>query len=105
MAIRGNNAARRVERETRNRDAAVAACAGVAPDAMVVDFRLPGGRSGLDAIAAVRGALGRDVPAIVVSGESTGDQIARIRDAGFTLLHKPVAPAKLRAALSHVLTP
>ena len=85
-------------------DTAVAACAGIPPDAMVVDFRLPRGRSGLDAIAAVRGALGRDVPAIVVSGESTGDQIARIRDAGFTLLHKPVAPAKLRAALAHVLT-
>lgn len=84
-------------------DAAVAACAGIAPDAMVVDYRLPLGRSGVDAIAAVRAALGRDVPAIVVSGESTSDQIARIRDGGFTLLSKPVAPAKLRAALAHVL--
>ncbi|MCC7215458.1 MAG: response regulator [Burkholderiales bacterium] len=84
-------------------DAAVAACAGVAPDAMVVDYRLPLGRSGIDAIAAVRAALGRDVPAIVVSGESASDQIARIRDAGFTLLFKPVAPAKLRAALAHML--
>ncbi|MFO1317912.1 MAG: ATP-binding protein [Burkholderiales bacterium] len=84
-------------------DAAVAACAGNPPDAMVVDFRLPEGRSGIDAIDTVRAAVGRGVPAIIVSGESTSDQIGRIRDAGFTLLHKPVAPARLRAALSHLL--
>ena len=84
-------------------EAAVAACADGAPDAMVVDFRLPHGKSGIDAIVAVRAAVGRNVPAIVVSGESTSDQIARIRAAGFTLLSKPVAPAKLRAALVHAL--
>jgi two-component system, sensor histidine kinase len=83
---------------------AVAQCRNRMPDAMVVDFRLPDDRDGLDAIVAVRAALGRAVPALVVSGESTSEQIARVRNAGFTLLHKPVAPAKLRAALAFALS-
>ncbi len=73
------------------------------PDAMLVDFRLPGGRDGLATIAAVRAACGASVPAIIVSGESTGDEIARINASGFMLLHKPVPPARLRAALAHLL--
>ena len=82
---------------------AVALCRAQMPDAMVVDFRLPDHRDGLDAIATVRAAIDRAIPALVVSGESSSEQIARVRDAGFTLLHKPVAPAKLRAALAYVL--
>jgi two-component system, sensor histidine kinase len=84
-------------------DEAVALCRAQMPDAMVVDFRLPDHRDGLDAIAAVRAAVDSAIPALVVSGESSPEQIARVRDAGFTLLHKPVAPAKLRAALAYVL--
>ncbi len=73
------------------------------PDALLVDFRLPLGRDGLDAIRRLRAIYGRDVPAIVVSGESSSEELARITAAGFMLLHKPVAPAKLRAALSYLL--
>jgi len=83
---------------------AVALCRMQVPDAMVVDFRLPDNRDGLDAIATVRAALDRAIPALVVSGESSSEQIARVRNAGFTLLHKPVAPAKLRAALAFALS-
>jgi signal transduction histidine kinase len=83
---------------------AVTLCRAQAPDAMVVDFRLPDNRDGLDAIAAVRAALNRAIPALVVSGESSSEQIARVRSSGFTLLHKPVAPAKLRAALTFALS-
>ena len=83
---------------------AVARCRTQAPDAMVVDFRLPDDRDGLDAIATVRAALARAIPALVVSGESSSEQITRVRNAGFTLLHKPVAPAKFRAALAFALS-
>ena len=70
---------------------------------MVVDYRLPDGRNGLDAIAAVRAACGRDVPAIIVSGESASEELARLKEAGAMLLHKPASAAKLRAMLGFVL--
>jgi hypothetical protein len=43
------------------------------------------------------------VPALLVSGESSGAELARIKASGIPLLHKPVPPARLRAALLYVL--
>ena len=51
----------------------------------------------------LRDVYGKDVPAIVVSGESSTEHLARITESGFVLLHKPVAPAKLRAALAFAI--
>ncbi|MEO6564733.1 MAG: ATP-binding protein [Casimicrobiaceae bacterium] len=85
-------------------DDAVSAMAGLPePDILLVDFRLSRQQDGIDAIRRLRALLGVEVPAIIISGESTADELARIREAGFLLLHKPVSPAKLRASLSHLL--
>jgi CheY-like chemotaxis protein len=73
------------------------------PDALVVDYALAGDRDGLDAIAAIRDAVGADVPAVLVSGESHPDELARIRDSGLMVIHKPVPPARLRSTLAHLL--
>ena len=73
------------------------------PDAMIVDYRLAGGTDGLAAIAELRARFGRAIPALLVSGESSVAGIARIRASGIPLLHKPVPPARLRAALQFVL--
>ncbi|MFO1414103.1 MAG: ATP-binding protein [Burkholderiales bacterium] len=93
-------------------EALVAGCAAEAvtllqgalpPDLMVIDYRLPAGEDGLAAIAAVRAACGRDVPAVIVSGESSSAELARVQAAGLDLLHKPASPAKLRAMLAFLL--
>ena len=73
------------------------------PDAMIVDYRLAGGADGLAAIALLRAAFGAPVPAVLVSGESAPDELARIRASGLSLLHKPLPPARLRSVLAHVL--
>jgi signal transduction histidine kinase len=70
------------------------------PDGLVVDYLLRAGQDGLTVIAAVREACGRAVPALIVSGESHREELARIKASGFVLLHKPVPPAKLRSALA-----
>ena len=75
-----------------------------AQDAMLVDFRLPSGHAGIATIAQLRESFGRAVPALIVSGESSAEELARIEQSGFVLLHKPVAPARLRAALSYLLS-
>jgi signal transduction histidine kinase/ActR/RegA family two-component response regulator len=74
------------------------------PDAMIVDFRLAHGANGLEAIAALRERFGA-VPAVLVSGASSADELARIEASGILLLHKPVPPARLRSVLAHLLHP
>ena len=73
-----------------------------APSLLVVDYRLDAGAIGLEAAEALRGAWGAAVPVVIISGESSGAELARIRQSGLPLLHKPVPPAKLKSLLMHL---
>jgi len=84
-------------------DEAIARADGDAPDAMIVDWRLAAGATGEDAVARLRAAFGKAIPALIVSGASAPDDLNRIKATGMPLLHKPVAPAKLRSALAFLL--
>jgi signal transduction histidine kinase/ActR/RegA family two-component response regulator len=84
-------------------DEALARLDGATPSALIVDYRLRGGQDGLGAIARMHAALGRGVPAVLVSGESSTAELARIKESGFLLLHKPLSPAKLRSTLAFLL--
>ena len=84
-------------------DEALARTGTRAPDAMIVDWRLAAGATGLDAIERLRAAFGVAIPALIVSGASAPDDLARIKASGMPLLHKPVAPAKLRSAIAFLL--
>jgi two-component system, sensor histidine kinase len=66
------------------------------PDLVISDYRLRGGRTGLQAVADIRRALGRTLPAILVTGDTAPDRMAEAHASGLELLHKPVAPARLR---------
>jgi len=73
------------------------------PDVIVSDFRLPEDTDGIEVITRLRQKFGRDIPAILVTGDTAPDTILRIGQAGFPLLHKPLRPAKLRALLTHLI--
>jgi signal transduction histidine kinase len=75
----------------------------VKPDLLIVDYRLEEGRTGVDAIRALRERFGTGVPAILVTGSTmTGhDKEAQAHD--FHLLIKPVVPNKLRAMIAFKL--
>ena len=73
------------------------------PEVLLVDYRLRGDMDGLRAIRELRNSFGKDIPAILISGESSVEELARIKASGFLLLHKPLMPAKLRSALAYVL--
>ena len=76
----------------------------VAPDLLLVDYRLPQGQTGLDALAVVRAHwLGRKLPAIVVTGSTIGGHEAEAAEHDFHLLIKPVLPNKLRAMIAFKL--
>lgn len=73
------------------------------PDLVLVDYRLRGGATGLDALAAVRRRFGGTLPAIVVTGSSTCGQEAQALAHDCHLLVKPVLPHRLRALIAFKL--
>ncbi len=75
----------------------------VRPDLVLSDHRLREGQNGLDAIRAVRRALNTPLPAILISGDTAPEVLRAAADFGCPLLHKPVKPARLRAAINAVL--
>jgi CheY-like chemotaxis protein len=76
----------------------------VAPQVLISDFRLPGPRNGLEIIAALRLQFGPGLPGLLLSGDTGPEVLRQATDLGIPLLHKPVRPAKLRAAISHLAT-
>ncbi|WP_051340872.1 MASE3 domain-containing protein [Azospirillum halopraeferens] len=85
-------------------DAALAAvaAAGRAPDVVISDYRLGGGRTGVDLIREVRAACGVAVPSILLTGDTGPDRLVEAQRSGFDVLHKPVTPAQLRAVVEAV---
>jgi signal transduction histidine kinase/CheY-like chemotaxis protein len=73
------------------------------PDLIVSDYRLPGGVNGIEAIARLRAQAGRSLPACLVSGDIDPQVLQSVRQAGLTLLNKPVRPAKLRSLIRRLM--
>ena len=73
------------------------------PDLIISDFRLSGGKTGIDAIAELRRAFPETIPAFLVSGDTSPEPLHETRASGFHLLHKPVDPMRLRAVLNRAL--
>lgn len=68
------------------------------PDVVLCDFRLSGDDNGLDTVMQLR-ALQPDLPAILVTGDTSADRLREARDAGLIVLHKPVRVNDLRSAI------
>lgn len=74
------------------------------PDLALVDYRLPGRGTGLDALGALRARFGGvSLPAIVVTGSSSCSQEAQALAHDCHLLVKPVLPHRLRALIAFKL--
>ncbi len=72
---------------------------GLVPDVIISDFRLRAGENGIDTVRRLRAAAGRPVAACLMSGDTDPGLMKLAREGGFTLLHKPVRPAKLRSLI------
>jgi signal transduction histidine kinase/CheY-like chemotaxis protein len=74
------------------------------PDLQLVDYRLPQGRTGIDALVAIRARwAGHKLPAIVITGSSLGGHEDEAVTHDYHLLIKPVLPNKLRAMIAFKL--
>ena len=86
-------------------DAAIAALAGHErpPDLIISDYRLRNGKTGFEAIARLRRAIGAPIPAFLISGDTAPERLRDARASGYHLLHKPVLPITLRAVVTRLL--
>jgi signal transduction histidine kinase len=71
------------------------------PDLLAVDYRLPDGCSGLDAVAIVHQRW--RVPAILMTGDTAPERLNEAKRSGYRLLHKPINPEDLRRTLVECL--
>jgi CheY-like chemotaxis protein len=79
-----------------------------APNIIIADYRMEG-ESGLEAIRMVTDNLNAlfgdefSIPALVVSGDTSPEELRRVTDSGYPMLHKPVAVAAMRAEMNRQL--
>ena len=75
----------------------------IRPDFILADYNLPNGMNGLEAIAKLRGNLGRDIPAIVLTGDISTGALRAIADDKIEQLNKPVNLIELTDAIKRLL--
>ncbi len=73
------------------------------PRLLICDYRLRDGMDGIGVIAAVRDAVGVELPAMLITGDTAPDRIESAQASGFLLLHKPVPSGRLRAAIANLI--
>jgi signal transduction histidine kinase/CheY-like chemotaxis protein len=70
-----------------------------APDVIIADYRLRQNLTGIEAIRAVHTHWGNHIPALIITGDTGPEQLREASQSGYSLLHKPVQPGRLRAFL------
>lgn len=74
------------------------------PDIIITDYRLREGKTGAQAIAAVRQKVGENIPAMLITGDTSTERLQNANASGLYLLHKPVSPAKLRSVMNQLVS-
>lgn len=82
---------------------AIRAASKAAPDALLVDMHLDGGDTGVAVVARIRAHFGREIPAMVMTGDVTLATRQRIAAAGLPQVEKPVSALRLRTAIARLL--
>ncbi|MEX5560803.1 NahK/ErcS family hybrid sensor histidine kinase/response regulator [Pseudomonas rhodesiae] len=72
-------------------------------DLLIADYHLDNDQNGVDAVAHINARRSRPIPALMITANYSNELKLQIRELGHTLMHKPVRPMKLKAAISHLL--
>ncbi|WP_407928156.1 response regulator [Arenibaculum pallidiluteum] len=86
---------------SRERAQAALQQGGLRPGLVLSDLRLRGSETGIDAVAALREVL-EAIPAILMTGDTSPEQVRAAQSAGIHLLQKPFGPEHLRSAIERV---
>jgi len=72
------------------------------PDLIIADYRLREGKTGSEAVELLRDELNEDIPAFLISGDTSAARVRDASESGIRLLHKPVTPAELFQVINEV---
>jgi len=73
------------------------------PDVIISDYHLRNGQTGVEAIAQLCSTLSTSIPAFLMSGDTNPEPLRDAKANGYHLLHKPIDPMTLRAALTQIV--
>jgi len=73
------------------------------PDAILCDYRLQDEENGIDAIECVRNEFNRDIPALLITGDTAPELLYDTLSSGLPVLYKPLQTDELRDALIDLL--
>jgi two-component system CheB/CheR fusion protein len=85
------------------REALVLAQGAIQPDIVVAGYTLPGGMTGLQAVADVCEALGHQLPAVILTGDISADTMREINRSGYVQRNKPVRSEELTHLIQSLL--
>jgi DNA-binding NtrC family response regulator len=72
------------------------------PDLLLCDFRLLN-ETGVEAISLIQEEFNYDIPAIIVTGETSSDAIQAITHLGYKTLFKPLSSERLLQSIQEIL--
>jgi CheY-like chemotaxis protein len=67
---------------------------GLEPDFVLTDYRMPE-INGVDLVIKIRNALNKEIPVVIMTGDTSAEKIKQANLAHCTILHKPVDMDKL----------
>ena len=73
------------------------------PSIVISDYRLREQRTGSQAIEALRTLQGRDLPALLITGDTAPERLRDALASGVPLIHKPVSPEDLFQMLAKIM--
>lgn len=74
-------------------------CENYSPGAIIADYQLGTGETGIEAIEKIHSLLGSDIPSIIITGDILIDHLIVLRTSDIPVMHKPIKPAELRKFL------
>jgi signal transduction histidine kinase/CheY-like chemotaxis protein len=70
------------------------------PNLLISDYRLRNNVTGIEAVNNVKQSLNHPIEVMIITGDTSPEEISKIEKSGLSLLHKPIKPAKLRLMIS-----
>lgn len=75
----------------------------VRPDLVISDYRLPAGETGIQVIQAIRVMLGSALPSILLTGDTSPQQVREAQESGCEVLYKPASGDELLMLIQRLL--
>lgn len=73
------------------------------PDAIIADYRLRDGETGIEVAHLIHSHLGTAIPTMIITGDTAPERIKDVQASGFRMLHKPVNAGALFTTLAALL--